>query len=277
MACALARQRRTGNQADCLTGLLAVGAGQPIFNWWIGVWDGNLLSKTVLFDWKDQGTVRKIIVTCFLLILCSGQARAENCPDFFRFVDFGREAPGGEIHRGGPTFRAESFGGEALLIRDRTTCRRVRDLASDGRGNPIPVVASVDYDPEKTGIGLNELRLTGVEDVASETERNAAGHREKLDRPIAVTSRGSNFLCASVEGSGTVSCQLISPFGGNLALVVYCSPVECEMPVLAVKPHVIASAKWRPSHVSLSDHEALARQITDKVQQIHDFLAPLSS
>lgn len=221
--------------------------------------------------------MRKIIVTCFLLILFGSPAGAEGCPDFFRFVDFGSAAPDGAIHRGGPTYRAESFAGEALLIRDRTVCRRVANLAVDGRGNPIPVVTSIDYDPEKTAISLTELRLARVEDVVSETERNAARHRETLVQSLAAKTRGSSFLCARLPAADTVSCQLISPFGGNLALVVYCDPVECRLPGLAVKAHVIATAAWRPSRDSWSDTEALASEIAGKVQQIHDFLAPLSS
>jgi len=221
--------------------------------------------------------MRKIIVTCFLMILFISPARAEGCPDFFRFVDFGSEAPDGTIHRGGPTYRAESLGGEALLIRELTVCRRLANLAVDGRGNPIPVVTSIDYDPEKTAIGLTELRLASVEDVVSETERNAARHRETLDQSLAAITQGSSFLCARLSAAATVSCQLISPFGGNLALVVYCEPTECRMPGLAVKAHVIATAAWRPSQDTWSDTEALASEIAGKVQQVHDFLAPLSS
>lgn len=221
--------------------------------------------------------MRKIIVTCFLMILLNFPAQAESCPDFFRFVDFGSEAPDGTLHRGGPTYRAESFGGEALVIRDRTVCRRVANLAVDGRGNPIPVVTSIDYDPEKTTIGLTELRLSSVQDVVLETERNAARHRETLDQTGATITQGSSFLCARLSAAATVSCQLISPFGRNLALVVYCEPMQCRMPGLAVKAHVVATAAWRPSRDAWSDTEALASEITEKVQQVHDFLAPLSS
>tara|TARA_R110002020_G_scaffold86758_2_gene214201 strand:+ start:5766 stop:6431 length:666 start_codon:yes stop_codon:yes gene_type:complete len=221
--------------------------------------------------------MRKIIVTCFLMILLNSPAQAESCPDFYRFVDFGSEAPDGTIRRGGPTYRAESLGGEALLIRDRTVCRRVADLAVDGRGNPIPVVARIDYDPIKTAIDLTELRLASVEDVVSATERSAARHRDTLDRSDAAINQGSSFLCARLSAAASVSCQLISPFGHNLALVVYCEPIECRMPALAVKAQVIATAAWRPSRELWSDPWALASEIAGKVQQIHDFLAPLSS
>jgi hypothetical protein len=221
--------------------------------------------------------VRRILLTCFLLLGFNIHASAGDCPGFFRFVDFGLTAPDGSVNRGGPTYRAEGFDGQALLIRDLTVCRAVRDLAVDGRGNPIPVVTSTSYNPEKTGIDLEDLRLVAVDDAASETERNAAGHRARLERPDAVITQGSNHLCASLGASGTTSCQLVSPFGGNDALVVYCDAGACRMPALAVREQIIAAASWRPSPAALSDPEVLASEIAGRVRQIHDFLAPLSS
>lgn len=220
--------------------------------------------------------MRKIIFVFVSLILSNGQAYAEGCPDFFRFVDFGLETPDGTI-RGGPTYRAEGFEGQALLIRELAVCGEVRDVAVDGHGNPIPVVTSVTYDPKMTGVDLTELRLTVVDDMVSEAERNAVEHRARLGRQTTTTRRGPDFLCASLEELGAVSCQFMSPFGGNLALVVYCDGMECRMPVLALNERVIAAATWVPSHASRNNHVSAASEIADKVQQVHDFLAPLSS
>lgn len=221
--------------------------------------------------------MRTIIFTSLLLMLFGTQASAQDCPDFFRFVDFGLEAPDGTIHRGGATYRAEGFDGQALVIRELTICRDVRELAVDGRGNPIPVVTSINYSPEKTGIDLTELRLAAVDDIASETERNASGYRARLDQPDVVTTQGSDHLCASLKRADTFSCQLVSPFGGNLPLVVHCTPSECRLPVLAVKQNIAAAASWRPSEAAMKDPEAWASEIVERVQQLHDFLAPLSS
>lgn len=221
--------------------------------------------------------MRTITFTALLLMFFNAQASAQDCPDFFRFVDFGLKAADGTVHRGGPTYRAEGFDGKALLIRELTICRQVRELAVDGRGNPIPVVTSIDYDPEKTDIDLMELRLEAVDDIASETERNASGHRARLEQPNIVTTQGSNYLCASFEGSDSFSCQLVSPFGGNLALVVHCTRSACRMPVLAVKDNIAAAASWRPSEAAMKRPGAWASEIADRVQQVHGFLAPLSS
>ncbi|WP_394690077.1 hypothetical protein [Hoeflea sp.] len=221
--------------------------------------------------------MRRIIFTSLMLMLFGTQARAQDCPDFFRFVDFGLEAPDGTMHRGGATYRAEGFDGQALLIRELTICRDVRNLAVDGRGNPIPVVTSVNYSPQQTGIDLLELRLAAVDDIASETERNASAHRARLDQPDVVTTQGLDYLCASLKRADTFSCQFVSPFGGNLALVVYCTPSECRMPVLAVKDNIAVAASWRPSGAAIGDPKTWASEIGDKVQQVHDFLAPLSS
>lgn len=221
--------------------------------------------------------MRTIIFTSLLLIFMNSQARAGDCPDFYRFVDFGLEATDGTIHRGGPTYRAEGFDGQALLIRELTECRQVRDLSVDGRGNPVPVVTSVNYNPERTGIELEELRLEAVSDVVEETERAAAEHRSRLEENDAVVTNGSTYLCASSQGSGRFSCQLVSPFGGNLALVVYCTRSDCKVPALAVKANIVVQASWIPSDAATKDPELWAMEIADRVQEIHDFLAPLSS
>lgn len=221
--------------------------------------------------------MRTIIFTSLLLIFMNSQARAGDCPDFYRFVDFGLEAADGTIHRGGPTYRAEGFDGQALLIRDLTLCRQVRDLSVDGRGNPVPVVTSVNYNPERTGIELEELRLEAVSDVVAETERAATEHRSRLEESDAVFTNGSSYLCASSQGLDRFSCQLVSPFGGNLTLVAYCTRSDCTVPALAVKANIVAQASWVPSEAAIKSPELWAMEIADRVQEIHDFLAPLSS
>jgi hypothetical protein len=221
--------------------------------------------------------VRTIIFTSLLLIFLNSQARAADCPDFFRFVDFGLEAADGTIHRGGQTYRAEGFDGQALLIRELTECRKLRDLSVDGRGNPVPVVTSISYDPEKSGIELEELRLKAVSDVVAETERAAAEHRSRLEESDAVVTNGATYLCASSQNLDSFSCQLVSPFGGNLALVAYCTRSDCTVSALAVKANIVAQASWVPSEAAIKSPELWAMEIADRVQEIHDFLAPLSS
>lgn len=220
--------------------------------------------------------MRKIIYLFISLILSNSSASAEGCPDFFRFVDFGLETPDGAL-RGGPTYRAEGFDGRALLIRELTVCSDVRDLASDGHGNPIPIVTSINYDPDITGLDLKELRLTVSEDITSEAEQNAAEHRTNLASQSAIIMRGSHYLCASLEIPDGISCQFISPVGGNIALVVYCDPFECRIPMLALNEKVSAVVTWLPSEASQMDHETAILEMAEKVQQAHDFLAPLSS
>ena len=73
-----------------------------------------------------------------LLLLCCGVANAGNCPDFFRFVDFGQTDKNGVVYRGGSFLRAENFDGTALLDIKRTECREVIETNTDGRGYPIP-------------------------------------------------------------------------------------------------------------------------------------------
>ena len=226
---------------------------------------------------KAEPCVLKIITALLLLLVLNNQARAENCPDFYRFVDFGLKASDGTLYRGGPTYRAEGLDGQELLIQEQSTCLAISDRAIDGRGNPIPIVTSVYYKSEKVGINLQELRLTTTDNVEMETERNAVEHRAKLDQNFAIVTKGSNYLCANLQGSESISCQLVSPFGDNLALVVYCSSLECRMPVLPIEQNVIAVARWRLPNAAWTDQKALALDIVGQVEQIHTFLVPLSS
>lgn len=213
----------------------------------------------------------------FLFIIATGQAQAQSCPDFFRFVDFGLEARDGTLHRGGTILRAESFEGEPLLLREKTLCRAVQEVSKDGPGNPIPVVSSIDYDPAKTGIPLIELRILSVKDATAQAEENAAAHRAALDRPDTEITRGSNFLCAAQPEPGTLSCQLLSPYPGNAPLVVYCDALRCEMPGLAINTRLLARAAWTNASAGAGSAEAAGTDILSTLEQIHGFLTPLSS
>ena len=218
----------------------------------------------------------RCIIT-FLFVFLSGQAYAETCPDFYRFVDFGLEGNDGVIYRGGTTLRAESFEGEPLLITAQTKCISVPEVAKDGHGNPIPVVKSINYLPEITGLDLNEIRVSSVDDTKLAATENAKSHVATLERPDTTSTRSSNFLCANSNANNTVSCQLVSPYPGNIALVVYCDNSQCVMPVLAVNQHLLVSARWNSSSDVLSEPETAGNMILEKVQKIHDFLKPLSA
>ncbi len=212
-----------------------------------------------------------------LLVLLTGQAFAETCPDFYRFVDFGLEGNDGVIYRGGTTLRAESFEGEPLLITAQTKCISVPEVAKDGHGNPIPVVKSINYLPEITGLDLNEFRVSAVDDTELAANENAKGHKDALELPDTTSTRSSSFLCANSKAQGTFSCQLVSPYPGNIPLVVYCDAAQCEMPVLAVNQQLQVSASWTVPIDFSGNPEAAGTVIQKKVQQIHDFLKPLSS
>lgn len=215
-------------------------------------------------------------IALLVFIFCMNSANAQNCPDFYRFVDFGIKANDGLFYRGGTVFRAEGFEGQALLLSRETKCRDVRDISKDGHGNPIPVVTSINYDPGKTGIDLNELRLSRVDDTKIAAEKNADLHQQSLEYPDIVSTRGPNFLCAS-EKQQALSCQLVSPYPGYIPLVVYCDFERCKMPVLAVSETLQVSASWDIGAKLSNSPEMLGTEISNKAQQIHDFLKPLSA
>lgn len=215
-----------------------------------------------------------------LLFSCvlSVQASAQSCPDFFRFVDFGLEGPDGVTYRGGPVLRAEGFSGSPLLLRELTTCVDVPQMASDGHGNPIPVVESIVYDPLKTGIALTNLRVAITQDAAASADASAVTHRARLDQSGARTTRSDRFLCvAPREGGAGLSCQVQSPFGGTAALVIYCDQMTCTMPVMAMNEQIFASATWAVAPAFFDDAQAAGADILATVEQIHAFLAPISS
>ena len=133
-------------------------------------------------------------------ILFASHALAEDCPRFYRFVDFGIEGDDGVIYRGGPAFRVEGFDGHLLVHATRTQCLGVRDVLADGHGNPIPVVASIDYDPVRTGADLIALRVAKADDLRTVAEENAAAHRANLEQVGAVETRGESSLCVRRDG-----------------------------------------------------------------------------
>lgn len=215
------------------------------------------------------------IIVSLLFVTFASPLSAQSCPKFFRFVDFGLKANDGVVYRGGPIFRAESLEGQPLLLRERTQCRTVPEIAKDGHGNPIPVVTDVFYNPERTGFALDELRLGTSERTADIAEDSAATHKMALAKSGAVTAQGTDFLCASLPGE--ISCQLRSPYGGTIPLIVTCTMGKCTMPVLAITDQIFASSDWAIEDVILKDPETAGLAISKKIQSIHAFFEPLSS
>ncbi|MBT8412432.1 MAG: hypothetical protein KJP02_11645 [Octadecabacter sp.] len=216
-------------------------------------------------------------ITSLLLIVFASQSNAQGCPDFYRFVDFGLEGRDGSIYRGGPVFRAEDFDGEPLLIWGRTQCLNVLETSRDGPGNPIPVVTSIDYNPDKIGVDFSALRVAAVKEAHAAAQTNTRDHLASLKAANTTQTRGSNYLCVSVTASPRVSCQLNSPFPNNAPLIVYCDDVTCTMPVLVVAENLVASAVWKSDPAYASAKERAGPDISDKVQKIFDFLVPLSA
>jgi len=147
-------------------------------------------------------------------------------------------------------------------------------VSRDGRGNLIPVVRHIEYDPEKTGLGLETLSVGAVDDPVAQAEQWAQAHRARMARPDAEIVRGQSFLCARDTDEGITSCQLVSPYKGKAALVVTCDEASCDLPVLAMNARLVISASWATGAGAL---EADAEKMLSRVRAIHGFLAPLSS
>ena len=214
-------------------------------------------------------------IASVVFILCASHANAQTCPDFYRFVDFGTEANDCVTYRGGLVLRAEGFDGSELLLTDQTKCTSVPEVAKDGHGNPIPVVQSINYKPQVTSIDLEELRVSKTNDTQALAEENASLHQSRIKKPDVNLTRGSDFLCVRLENE--FSCQQFSPYPGNIPLVIYCDKDQCRMPILAINEKIMASASWKFEEALLETPASANAKITKKVQQIHDFLKPLSA
>lgn len=215
-------------------------------------------------------------IAAFLFVLFAVPASAQSCPDFFRFVDFGLEGRDGALHRGGVIFRGESLSGRALLFRDRTECLDVARISTDGHGNPIPVASRIEYDPAKLDLELLGLSVDVVEDAIGAAEDNARQHRTRVDTSDSEITRGANFLCARANGTEDFSCQVPSPFPGNVALVIYCNAQACRMPVLAFDERIAIGAEWKPEAAHLSAPESAGTAILQKVEAIHAFFEAMT-
>lgn len=216
-------------------------------------------------------------VACLLVALSASAVSAENCPDFFRFVDFGLEGRDGTLHRGGPIFRAESFAGQPFLVKGSSRCLSVKDIAKDGHGNPIPIASHVEYEPRKTGIDLFELSISAVGDTKLATEASASRHHTTLELPDSKITRGQDYLCASLPHVGSLSCQVVSPVAGAATLVIYCDTDTCTMPALALSQRLLVRAAWEGQALYLNNPEIAGSEIAEKVSRIFGFLKPLSS
>jgi len=184
-------------------------------------------------------------------------SNAQTCPDYYRFVDFGLEDDSGVMYRGGTLLRAEGF--------------------SADHGNPIPVVKSIHYIPEIISAELRELQVSRVKDTEVLADNNITKHSTYLRDPDTITTKGENYICATVTTKRLLSCQLTSPYPGNISLIVYCNAAKCNMPVFAINKELMISASWRTNDSLLRDPKKAGSQSVAKAQQIYDFLKPLSA
>lgn len=213
-----------------------------------------------------------------LILLCvwTGAAGASTCPAFFRFVDFGQTGRDGVVYRGGSFFRAEGPDGTPLLSRERTECLPVTDLGKDGRGNPIPVVQSIHYKPEVLPAGIEALRVSAFTNAIVAAEESAVRHHTRLQQPGIKTIRGDNYLCLTDDTKALLSCQVVSPYADNAALVAYCEGGHCRMPLMVVDSRIAVSAVWSRRD-SDDSSDAGAADVVDRIGGIHTFLSPLIS
>lgn len=209
------------------------------------------------------------VLSLLLFIAFMQPASAKDCPASYRFVDFGVEGLDGTLRRGGTIFRAFNTDGARFLVLEHTICLTVDIVSRDGRALPIPVVSAISINPSIAALDLTALRLRAVDDAVAVANKNAENHRETLGETGVFLTRGQNYLCAGLPLSKTLSCEVLSPYVSRAALVIYCDAQQCEMPAFARDDQLIIHAVWRND---VSDPQALADEISNKVEGIYDFL-----
>jgi len=222
--------------------------------------------------------VRLLTYFLSLALLFGGvEARADACPDSYRFVDFGLQDQQGSFLRGGPLYRAVDLSNRALLKTEKTVCRAVPALSTDGHGIPIPVVTHVVYDTQKMDFDLSLLAVSFADDARDKASQNAQTHREQISASLGKQFTGPDSLCLLSEDGLFISCQLVSPYPGNSDLVVYCDAESCRMPVLAVAPQIFISASWDGTARHLVAPENAGSALLERARSIKALLDPLTS
>ncbi|MCF2904745.1 hypothetical protein L0666_07080 [Octadecabacter sp. CECT 8868] len=209
--------------------------------------------------------------------LTASVVAAESCPDFYRFVDFGLQDNDGILYRGGPLLRAENFAEDRLLLEEQTECLSVWPTLTDGRGNPMPVVSTIAYDPAAVDAGITELKVRTVEGTTAAATQSATAYRRRLEEPDATVTRGDTFVCVETAQTQHFACQLVSPYDTDAPLIVYCHNHSCQLPVLAMDDRIFMSARWETDVDYINDPAAGAASMSEIVQDIYDFMSPLSS
>ena len=133
-------------------------------------------------------------------------------------------------------------------------------------------------DSDRAALDLVELRVRSLEDSHAAAEESAATHRQRLDQSDDNIGRGDAFLCAGIKADQSFSCQVVSPYEGNAALVIYCTTMQCEMPVMAINQQLAVSATWdREPDANDEAIEDAGVAVVNKVAEIHNFLEPITS
>lgn len=218
--------------------------------------------------------VKQSLIT-FWLLLCAGQVAAFDCPDYYRFVDFGLEDSTGTLNAGGPRVRVEGFDGIGLLKWETATCLDLPFMRRDGFGNIIPVVEGITFDRGVLPVAVFALHLRRQPDIAARAEGSAAPHRTQVAAPQAKVTQGEAFLCVQWGNGRNVSCQFPALDRENLPLIVICGSEVCDLPVLHVGSGLEISATWPAPDDVVANPQSVAPQLYQRVRDIKAFIDTL--
>jgi hypothetical protein len=218
-------------------------------------------------------------ICCLILATCfsSGQAQAQNCPEYFRFVDFGVSRADGSIHPGGPTFKVKRDG-KPLFESGSVACRDIVPVFTDGHNQPIPLVTTFSYAPSLVASNMTSLSLTRTPNTsATDALVVVQRHRTIRNEADAAIINGADFLCASGAPSSaqTISCEVVNPFEATLSFIVSCDGATCAMSAMAIDDAVHISANW--SNTAPVSAKTTGEVASEMAAKIHAFIKDKSA
>lgn len=216
-----------------------------------------------------------LVSVAWACVVHMSAALAAPCPDGIMAVDFGRLVDGG-LAPGGPQFAIADE--ETTFLQRPPSCQRFsKDAAPllDKAGQPMPLVATLAYDP---ALIASDIESFGITRVSRQTEALAALNapmRQALQNdPNVEQTNGAGFACYSLAYPTfpALVCDLDNPFESGTPIHMSCEESRCTIILIPMSADMAASADWRKGSTGYSTPHAAGRAGASIVSEIHHFL-----
>lgn len=213
-------------------------------------------------------------ICCITAAICvsAGNVRAQSCPEYFRFVDFGLMDADEKLHSGGATFKVKREG-MPLFENGSVVCRDIAPVFTDGHNQPIPLVTSFKYEPTLVARNLTDLSITrATNTLVNDVPTVAQRHRKARNKAGVDVMKGSDFLCVTGEAASprTISCEVVNPFDTTTSFFVACTGKTCAMSGMAIDDAIMVSGGWSSSENA--SEKATGEVASEIAGKIHTFI-----